>query len=738
MHRNTDSAVHPLSHRPSLVHVLRERASRHPDRAALSFIDDDQIETTLTYAGLESRVFEVANRILAPGSDSNPRPEQSQAGVRPQPGDRALLLFPPGLEFIVGLLACQASRVVPVPTCFPKPGRAMPRLDAAAKDCLPSLLLADSKTIDGIDAKRISDAVMDLRFVATDATVVAKNASPDRTQTAAGPTQLLAESIANNRLSDLAFLQYTSGSTSSPKGVMVSHENLLTNLESIRKSFGLTVCNDADDDLTRGVFWLPHYHDMGLIGGILETIFIGGHTTLMSPRSFLAKPLRWLTAIADRKATVSGAPNFAYELCIDRVSPDEAAEIDLRSWQVAFCGAEPIAAATLDRFAQRFKVSGFRHESLLPCYGLAEATLLVASDRAATPYRKLRLDRDGLRAGRVTPVSDDHPRNLTRAIVGCGQPAGDMQIEIVDPVRRTRVNEGEIGEVWLCGQSIARGYWQREDDNEVQFRASINDDADAREFLRTGDLGFVHGGDLFITGRCKDVIILRGRNYYPHDIEATIHQALGEDAVRCVAVATDAFVGDAMSVIVEVARHVDDVRLPEIVRRVRRRIIDEHEVDARQVVLARPGAIPITTSGKLKRSECRRLLQSDEIAARYQWMRSIITDDSVATQLPPLPEHVDERTIGSAIDQIQSWLMAWLVARCGAIPGHVTPETPFAEHGLDSMAAVELSGELDDWLGVELTPILAANYPTPAQLAVYLAEEMRGAATKADSGLVGN
>ena len=742
MHLNTDSAAQIIPRLPTLLHVLRERAERHPNRAALSFINDDQQETTITYGELIARVNEVARRILTADHNANTQANASHDSHNVEPGDRAILLFPAGLDFIVGLFACHAARVVPVPACYPKPGRAMPQLDAAISDCSPDLILSDSQTIDSMAFHRLSPVISNMRMVATDVSLDERLPTSDDIREL---PENVSQAFAEIETDDLALLQYTSGSTNAPKGVMVSHANLMANLETIRNAFGLNYGEADKDDYTRAVFWLPHYHDMGLIGGILDTIYIGGHTTLMSPRSFLSKPLRWLRTIAERNATVSGAPNFAYELCIDRITPDEASAVDLSQWSVAFCGAEPVAADTLDRFSQRFELSGFRRAAFLPCYGLAEATLLVSCSDQGVPFRQLLVDRDALLTGRVSPVAESHPRNLTRNIVSCGVVRGDTQIEIVDPVSRSRRNEGEIGEIWLTGSSIARGYWCREEVNRQQFRATLDcdngtdgQDNAGQTFLRTGDLGFIHEGELYVTGRCKDIIVLRGRNYYPHDIESTIERALGDSALRCAAVATDAFVGDAMSIVIEVDRHLSDASLPELVRCARRAIIEEHEVDARQVLLTKPGTIPVTTSGKLKRAECRLRLQADEIEHRYQWMRSIISDDSVATQLPPLPRFVNSHTLTHATEQIETWLTQWLVARCGALPGDVSPDTPFADHGLDSMTAVELSSELDDWLGVELTPELAANYPTPTELAGYLAEQMRGAAANADSGLVEN
>ncbi|WP_246112853.1 AMP-binding protein [Allorhodopirellula solitaria] len=714
MHRKPASAAQRTPDWLSLPHLLTERARLHPDRPALTFIDGDGPTPSLTYAELHDRVIELTQRIEGVMGSRRPTASQERAVEESQfaaAADRALLLFPPGLEFIVGFFACQYCRLIPVPTCFPKPGRAMPRLESAAADCAPALLLADAETLAGLDPARLSHAVTSPPHLATDAVQpgpIAGNAAAllDRIE----PT-------------DLGLLQYTSGSTSDPKGVMVSHANLLTNLESICDAFGLHRSRSADDHSISAVSWLPPFHDMGLIGGLLEAIYLGGHTTLMSPRSFLSKPSRWLATIASTGATISGAPNFAFELCVDRMTADEAAELDLSRWEVAFCGAEPIAVETLDRFANHFAAAGFRSNAYIPCYGLAEATLLVASSRSNHSAPRLKIDRDELTMGRATPVGDDHPRNQTRTIACCGEPCLDTRIEIVCPDGRPCL-DGQIGEIWLQGGSIAQGYWQRDDINAERFGARIANDAAAGEFLRTGDLGFFHDGNLYVTGRCKDLIILRGRNHFPQDIEATVQRALGDQMTRCVAVATNAYVGEALSIVAEVSRHTDEDSLPSLVRHIRRQVIDEHEIDARQIVLTRPGAIPVTTSGKVKRAACRQLLESDEIPARYEWSRSILADQGTSDQLPPLPQHVDESSRGEATQQIEAWMLAWLIHRSGMDAKDVCRDTRFTEHGLDSMSAVELSGELDDWLGVELTPVVAETYPTPAKLAAYLAGEL--------------
>lgn len=708
----------------SLPACLMDRADRHPDRLALTFLDDQGDQTVLTYRQLADLSSSLAGEI-----------RQSS-----QPGDRGLLLFPPGLDFLVGFLACQTARVVPVPTCFPKPGRVMPRLDAAALDCEPTVMLGDRATLDGLDRSRLHPAVNRATWIATD---------DDRAGSAAVHEPAF---LAQIRPSDLGLLQYTSGSTSQPKGVMVSHANLMCNLEAIRQAFCIEFADDAaddDGDITRGVFWLPPFHDMGLIGGLLEAMYVGGHTVLMSPRSFLHRPMRWLETISQTKASISGAPNFAYQLCVDRLSSDQVASLDLSNWDLAFCGAEPIIAETLEQFAAKFSAAGFRSSSYCPCYGLAESTLLAAGGMGDSGPPLLHVDRDDLAAGRVTILdasdlggaagnrADGIANNIAdgsqlRRLVSCGEPALGMTVRIVDGASHRESGERQIGEIWLQGSSVTRGYWRRDDENPAFFDARLADAPEKGGHCRTGDLGFLNDGRLFVTGRVKDVIILRGRNHYPQDIETTVRRAAGDDVVQCVALAgvqpcqRGDGESDTLTIVAEVSRHLAVSEMPELVRQIRRAVIDDHEVDARQVVLTRPASIPLTTSGKVQRQACRAKLAADELPVKHAWSRRILSEENGATTLPDLPTHVDRFSIEPAAEQIEAWLLGWLVLQGGVDQDQVHRETPFAEYGLDSLAAVELSGELEDWLGLQLTPVLSWNYPTPARLARYLAISLAG------------
>ncbi len=382
-------------------------------------------------------------------------------------------------------------------------------------------------------------------------------------------------------------------------------------LEMICQSFDLRIESD------NVVSWLPFYHDMGLIGGILGTLYIGGTNTLMSPLDFLQRPLRWLQAITRTKATISGGPNFAYELCARKVTAAQKENLDLSSWEVAFNGAEPVRADTLQRFAQAFEVCGFRPQSFYPCYGLAEATLLVSGGKRYQSPTVLNLNPDALACHQVVLVEESEPDALR--LVGCGHAWLGQKIVIVDPDNLTPCPEDEngvtsVGEIWVTGQSIAQGYWNRPDESERTFYARLP--GFEGRFLRTGDLGFLKHAELFVTGRIKDMIIIDGLNHYPQDIESTIEKC--HPAVRpgcSAAFSVDVDGEEQLVVVAEVARANQLVELAsqfqvdnspeEIVQSIRKSISNQHDLRAYQVILLKPGSVPKTSSGKIQRHACK-------------------------------------------------------------------------------------------------------------------------------------
>lgn len=687
--------IQPVESDPVIPHTLADlldrRSKRHPDRTAATFIQDDDVRLSLTYRQLDQRAREIAVELYRHG----------------EPGDRALMLFPAGLEFVAGFFGCCYAGMIPVPTCYPKPGRPMPRLDAAAHDCDPRVLLSDTETLALIDPSRLSDQVANLPAVMTDDT------------SAVGASGIDPQSVTPEML---GLLQYTSGSTSEPKGVMVTHGNLVANLAAIREGFGIAWQDDRSSDISRGVFWLPAFHDMGLIGGILEPLYVGGETILMSPQHFLRRPKRWLETISEYRAIISGAPNFAYQLCVDRADASWIRDLDLSCWITAFCGAEPILPETLENFARVFGPCGFRSSSFYPCYGLAENTLLASGGHGPRDPEILAVDRDPLATGKIV-VADDSTAQVRR-LISCGPEAVGTKLRIVDAETRRLLPEDTVGEIWLQGDSLALGYWQREEINAEMFGAEIVD-GEPGKFFRTGDLGFLHRGQLYVTGRLKDVIILRGRNHYPQDIELSARRAMDGEAGSIAAFAISGRRGDVLAIVVEASRHLKDEQLPDYARAVRRAIIEDHEVDPRHVVLGRPGAVPLTTSGKIQHGAARAAFEADEIKTRYRWDHASSKAEGQAYPEVTIPQNPREaEAVGR---QIERWLLDWLVVRGGVAKSLVHADKPLAEYGLDSLAAVELSSELEDWLGLELTPVLAWNYPTPAKLSRYLAARLGGA-----------
>ncbi|MGB3201840.1 MAG: fatty acyl-AMP ligase [Nodosilinea sp.] len=496
-------------------------------------------------------------------------------------GERALLLYPPGLDFIKAFLGCLYAGVIAVPAYPPRRNQKLLRLQALVEDAQARVVMTDSsfwKYKDQWLQEEPQWAQMqwlntnDLELSGADWTM------PCLTE------------------HSLAFLQYTSGSTGNPKGVMVSHGNLIHNSAAIYR------CFDHSSE-SKGLIWLPPYHDMGLIGGVLQPIYGGFPVTLMSPFDFLQKPLRWLAGVSQQRATTSGGPNFAYELCIEKFKPEQFPGLDLSCWRVAFTGAEPVRSETLERFVEIFEPFGFRREAFYPCYGMAEATLIVSGGAASALPVTADLATEPLERHQVVDASTELEH---RRFLGCGQSLPDQTVVIVDPDTQKRCPPGRVGEIWVSGKSVAQGYWNNLDATQADFRAFLADTAEG-PFLRTGDLGFLRNGELFITGRIKDVVIIRGQNYYPQDIELTVqtsHPALRDSNLAAFSI--EAKSAERLVIVSEVERtYLKKLNLKEIVGDMRQAVARNHNLQVYAIALLKPGSIPKTSSGKIRRHACK-------------------------------------------------------------------------------------------------------------------------------------
>jgi len=708
----TESAFGRRAAPRSLLELAQRQAQATPERFAYTFLSDDGSRTTLTFAQLDRQARAIGARL-----------QQVM-----QPGDRALLIYPAGLDFITAFFGCVYAGVLAVPATYPKLRRPMPRLRAIAEDCKATVALTASKTLAMLDLSSNGGQFQQLRWIATDE--VSEDAASCWRATEVGDD-------------NLAFLQYTSGSTSEPKGVMVSHGNLLHNLEMIRQGFQIELIA-ADDPPRAGVFWLPAYHDMGLIGGILEPLYVGEHSVLLSPGSFLQRPLRWLKAISDYKAVVSGGPNFGYDIAARKTTPRQRAQLDLSSWQVAFCGAEPIRNETLHRFVEAMAPAGFSPKAFYPCYGLAEATLLAAGGSGPSRPVVKKVQRTALARHQVVSANGQDD-GQSQELVGCGQALLEQEIVIADLNTSRRLEPDRVGEIWISGPNVARGYWNRTEENKRVFRARLDGD-DERTYLRTGDLGFISEGNLYVTGRVKDVIIIRGRNHYPQDIELTAensHPALLPHAGAAFTIELQR--QERLVIIHEIDHHHRHDNFQEIIRGIRRNVAEEHELDVHAVTLIRQASLPRTTSGKPQRSLCREQFQEGGFRVMAEWIKengaakrsaagrqthSAADKASVALENRPQTEEEIQRLA----ERIESWLLDWLVERAGVPAEEIDRDKPFAEYGLDSLTAVELSQELEDWLDVRLTPVVAWNYPTPVAMSRYLAGEAGGGGPAGDGG----
>ncbi|HZC09855.1 MAG TPA: acyltransferase domain-containing protein, partial [Mycobacterium sp.] len=667
---------------------MRQRAEQYPDKVAFDYChyvargeERGEQHSRLTYHELDIKARAIASTLQRLGAA----------------GERVLVLCPSGLDFLASFFGCIYAGAVAVPVHPPVRNRVVDRVASIVANAQAGFVLTTTKL--QAELNSAMDDLADgnsLQWCAADAVMPA------------AATEWVAPDVDG---SSTAFVQYTSGSTSSPKGVVVTHRNLLHNLDAISQAWGRC------DENAVAVFWLPLHHDMGLIGGILAALYGGCTSFLMPPEAFIERPMRWLEAISRHGGTITAAPNFAYELCVERSSAEERAALDLSSWTTAMCGAEPVQAATLQRFTDAFGPAGFRPEAFNPVYGLAEATLLVSGRPDWTVPVVRHLDGVALREQHVVNVAPEHPG--ATPFVGCGRAQRGHEIVIVDPATRRPSAASEVGEIWLAGESIAQGYVDGPAKTEETFSAFLADTGRG-PFLRTGDLGFQMEGELFITGRLKDLIVIRGRNYYPEDIEATVqdsHPALLRGRGAAFA-GTPSGGSERLIVAHEVDRdQVGDVDVSEVIDAIRTAITERHEIQPDAVVLLEPLRIPTTSSGKIRRSSCRQRFLDGELDVLAEWQAPSLPDPR------PAAPTADQAPVGDGrgAEQIAAWFVSQLSAELGLSPQEIDTSLSFAHYGLDSVRAIRLTAALEAWLQREVSPTLAYEYPTIDLLSKQLA-----------------
>ncbi|WP_417737890.1 SDR family NAD(P)-dependent oxidoreductase [Rosistilla oblonga] len=679
----------------TFAELLHGRAALHPDRPAIKFLaEGTEVTDQVSYQQLDSRAAAIGSWL-------------SDRGLRGRP---VLLVFPQGIDYAAAFFGCLYAGAIAVPAYPPRRNRNLDRLQSMAADSGADVILTNDELLESLNGWSTESDAADQRVLQA---IDSLPADPRFNPAFGADPQ------------SVAFLQYTSGSTGAPKGVIVSNRNLIENQRMITEIFG----QREDEIVTCG--WLPMYHDMGLIGNLLHPLYLGGHLVLMSPFTFFQKPLCWLQAISDHRATISGSPNFGYDLCVEAISPEERESLDLRSWNLAFNGAEPVRHGTLQRFIETFQPHGFSPAAFSPCFGMAETTLIVSGTRRPDAPNSIAVDASSLQQGSVKPIeSQTDAASLT--LVSSGPAGSEFDLRIVDPETQVELPENRTGEIWVHGPSVTDGYWNKPDETEQTFQATLAGGDPEKMYLRTGDLGFLRGGELYVTGRRKDTIIVAGANHYPSDIEESVaasHPALAIGSGVAFSIDRD----DREQVIVaqELKRsHWRSFDRDEVVSAIYSRVFQEHGLSLSGIVLLRPGSIPKTTSGKLQRRLTAKMFADGELKTLFDWSPTATPANVAADSNASSPVATERQT---EVAELQTWLTAQVAALLKTPAETISATEPLALYGLTSVAAVRLAGMLSERVDRTIDPTLAYNFPTIDAICrhLILGESPRGAAEPA-------
>ncbi|MCM2442437.1 AMP-binding protein [Agrobacterium vitis] len=679
----------------SIIHMLENRSRDMAGDVAMRFFHDDAVAAaqakpdSWTWRMLRDRARLVGREI-------------AQTGLV-IPGARILVVYPPGLSFIAAFLGCLYAGTVPVPVPAPRRADGINRWLHIARDAGISGILC---------AGELLDALRPLQQAVGHGFALAPEAADPATSVVFEDD---GRPFHAPEAKHVAFLQYTSGSTSDPKGVMVTHGNLMANLRQISTAFEY-----GPSDIS--ACWLPHYHDMGLIDGILSPVFNGFPVALMAPASFLRRPLRFLELASHVRATVIGGPNFSYEHCVDKYAPEAAAGLDLSNVRIAYNGAEPIRPKTLERFTAAFAPHGFHGKAFYCCYGQAEATLFQTGNSPDDPPLILSVSRKALVETGAAVEADDGDEHDKLALAACGRPAEGLDLALVDPEAGLRVDDGMVGEIWIRGPNVTPGYWGRAKLNAETFDQVLDG---SRGWRRTGDLGFRRDGQLYITGRLKDLVIIRGQNHHPEDIEQSVfssHPALAQGRAGVFAIEVDG--EEQLGVVCELTREgLRDIDSDDVIRAVRGAVSCNHNVRAAVIALLRPSSLPRTPSGKVRRFACRQGIVTGDLRIVARWdakpesvlnAPAIVEQRSWRGQLQQSPKALRKEALRHLLRQEVAML-----ARLGEgdLPAN---SAGFFDLGLDSVALVNIGATVERELGVPVRPTLIFEHPTILALSDHL------------------
>lgn len=631
----------------NMVELLEKKAREIPDKPVYIFLEDGVNEKQrITFRELSENAKIIAT-VLQENASKN---------------DRILLIFPNGIEFITNLFGVFYAGMIGVPIYAPRKNRNNSRFKTVVEDCGAKIILTNSKIHKDLDKNFKDEPCLEDKKLFIHEEII------NRTQRWKDPM------ISGD---DLAILQYTSGSTGNPNGVMVSHMNIIHNSEIINQGF-------KHDGNSMGTNWLPNFHDMGLIGALLQPVYMGFCNVIIPPGEFIRNPVNWLKAISKYKTTTAGGPNFAFDYCTSKISEEEKKDINLSSLKVLFCGAEPIHKNTLNNFTKEFNLSGFKSRQFYPCYGLAEYVLMVTGGDLQEDPVYFEADNKKLELGLIEKAGSGD----STSFVACGHPWLGTTVAIINPETRMFCKSNEIGEIWVKGKSMTKGYWNNPEETDYTFNAFIQDNDDG-PYLRTGDLGFIYGGQLYVTGRIKDLIIIRGLNHYPQDIEKTAessHEALQDNASAAFSII--AANEERLVLVHEIKRtHIRDFDAEEIYDAIRLSVSDEHQVLPYAIILIRTGSIPKTSSGKIQRLASKKAYKAGELMILDQWIME-------------LQENVPFGLKDYNFDELKAWLTNWLASKKGLNPSSIDPDKPIASYGLDSILAINLEKDVNETFGI--------------------------------------